>query len=343
MQPTDRRLAEADEAEIRERLLDMLCGFLRTQALATAATLGVADLVTDQPTDVGELARQVGVHEPSLYRLLRALSNDGVFAEVESRRFVRTPLSDGLRSDAPLTARWSAMFFGSEHYGAWTEAIHSFRTGEPAFERVYGVPFFDYLERNAEASAIFNRAMSAGTRSRIAALMDYDWSGVRRVVDVGGGNGTTLAAVLADNPHLAGAIFELESGLTTARTVMEDAGVAGRCELISGDFFVGELPQGDAYVLSQILHDWDDARAAMILRNCRRSLTDGGRLLILDAVVPSGPEPDFRKLFDLHMLVLIGGKERTEREWSELLASERFSLRSIRPAGRSHLLEAWSV
>lgn len=342
MQPFDRP-PEGDDAAIRQRLLDLLCGFMRTQALAAAAKLGIADLVSDEPTHVRDIARQVGAHEPSLYRLMRALSNDGVFAEVESRRFVRTPLSDGLRSDAPLTARWSAMFFGSEHYQAWTEALHSFCTGEPGFDRAFGLPFFDYLEQNDEASAIFNRAMGAGTRGRITALVDHDWSGVRQVVDVDGGNGTALAAVLADNPHLTGAVFELGSGLAAARAVMEETGVADRCELIGGNFFVDKLPPADAYILSQILHDWDDGRALTILRNCRRSLNDGGRLLILDAVVPSGPEPDFRKLFDLHMLVLIGGKERTEKEWGELLASERFNLRSMRPAGASNLLEAWPV
>jgi SAM-dependent methyltransferase len=338
MQPADQ--SPVDDAAIRQQLLELLCGFMRTQALAAAATLGIADLVSDEPTDVQDIAARVGAHAPSLYRLMRALSNEGVFAEVELRRFVRTPLSDGLRSEAPLTAHWSAIMWGSDQYRAWSEALHSFRTGEPSFERAFGVPFFDYLEQSEEASAIFNRAMAAGTRGRMTALVDYDWNDVRHVVDVGGGNGTALAAVLAANPHLTGAVFELESSLAAARTVVEEAQVAGRCDLIAGDFFNDRIPLGDAYVLSQILHDWDDQRAGRILSNCRTSLGDGGRLIIVDAVVPSGPQPDFRKLFDLHMLVLIGGKERTEEEWRDLLASEGFGLYSITPAGPSHLLEA---
>jgi SAM-dependent methyltransferase len=338
MQPADR--FPVDDAAIRQQLLELLCGFMRTQALATAAKLGIADLVSDEPTDVDDIAARVGAHAPSLYRLMRALSNEGVFAEVDSRRFVRTPLSDGLRGDAPLTAHWSAIMWGSEQYQAWKEALHSFQTGEPGFDRAFGLPYFDYLEQSEEASAVFNRAMAAGTRGRMTALVDYDWKDVRHVVDVGGGNGTALAAVLAANPHLTGAVFELESSLTAARTVVEEAHVADRCELIAGDFFADRIPPGDAYILSQILHDWDDRRAARILSNCRTSLGDDGRLIIVDAVMPSGPEPDFRKLFDLHMLVLIGGKERTEEEWRDLLASERFDLDSITQAGPSHLVEA---
>ncbi len=341
MRPDDGAEFESiDDAAVRKRLLDLLWGFIRTQAIAAVATFGIADVVSDQPTDVRELARRVGAHEPSLYRLLRALSMDGVFAEAEPRRFVSTPLSDGLRTDAPLSARWIAILAGSEHYRAWTEALHSFRTGEPGFERAFGLPYFDYLDQNPGASAVFNRAMGAGTRSRMTALVGYDWTGVRHVVDVGGGNGTALAAVLADNPHLTGTIFELDATLPAARKVMEESGLAARCNLIAGDFFIDKLPAADAYVLSQILHDWDDDRAAAILGNCRRTLHDDGRLLILDSVVPTDPEPDFRKLFDLHMLVLLGGKERTEAEWRELLKSEGFSLHTISAAGPSNLLEA---
>jgi SAM-dependent methyltransferase len=271
---------------------------------------------------------------------MRALSNDGVFAEVDSRRFVRTPLSDGLRSDRQLTVHWSALLFGSEYYRAWTEALHSFRTGDPGFDRAYGLPYFDYLGQNEEASAIFDRAMAAGTPSRMTAHVDYDWSSARHVVDVGGGNGTALAAVLTANPHLTGAIFERETSLKAARAVVDEAQLASRCELIEGDFFTDRIPPADTYILSRILHDWDDQRAATILSNCRRSLDDDGRLIIVDAVVSSGPEPDLRKLFDLHMLVLLSGKERTEQEWRELLEAEGFSLHSMRPVGISHLLEA---
>jgi SAM-dependent methyltransferase len=270
--------------------------------------------------------------------LLRALSSDGVFAEVE-RGFVRTPLSDGLRSDAPLTARWIALAFGAEQYRGWSESFHSFCTGEPGFDRAHGLPFFDYLEQHPDASAIFNRAMAAGARSRLAALVEHDWTDARHVVDVGGGNGTALAAILGTNPHLTGTLFDLQSALGGAPPILADAGVAERCELVSGNFFVDPLPPADVYVLSQILHDWDDERAAAILRNCRRSIADDGRLLVHDAVVPAGPEPHYRKLFDLHMLVLLGGKERTNDEWQTLFASTGFRIANVRAVGPSDLIE----
>jgi SAM-dependent methyltransferase len=341
MQPEDgAQFGGADEAAIREQLLDLLWGFIRTQALAAVAALGIADLVSEEPTDVEELARRAGAHAPSLYRLLRALSMYGVFAEAGPRCFVRTPLSDGLRTDAPQSARWSAILAGSDYYQGWSEALHSFRTGKPGFDRAFGLPYFDYLQQNAEASAVFNRAMGAGTQGRLVALVAYDWSSVRHVVDLGGGNGTALAAVLAANPQLTGSIFELEAALPAARTVMDRHGVASRCNFVAGNFLVDDLPPADAYLLSQILHDWDDRQAATILRNCKRSLQPDGRLLILDSVLAAGPTPDPRKLFDLHMLVLLGGKERTETEWTDLLSSEGFSLHEISAAGPSDLLEA---
>jgi SAM-dependent methyltransferase len=335
--------AAADVAGVRAQLWDLLAGFMRTQALAVAARLGVADVVGEEPIDVGEIARRVGGDERSLYRLLRALSSEGVFAEVGPRRFARTPLSDGLRTDEPLTARWIAMSLGSEHYRAWAEAFHSFATGEPGFDHAFGLPYFDFLEQNPEASAVFHRAMGAGTLESAAALTAYEWSAVRQVVDVGGGNGTALAAVLCANPHLSGAVFDLPSALADAPAVLEEAEVADRCELVAGDFFSDPLPSAECYILSSILHDWDDSKAGAILRNCRRSLADGGTLLLVEAVVPSGPEPDFIKLFDLHMLVLLGGKERTEAEWRDLLAEAGFNLTRIAPAGPIHLIQAQPI
>src|SRR5262249_38657127 len=252
---------------------------------------------------------------------------------------VRTRLSDGLRSDAPLSARWIAIAFGAEQYRGWSESFHSFCTGEPGFDRAHGLPFFDYLEQHPDAGTTFNRAMGAGARSRLAALVEHDWTDVRHVVDVGGGNGTLLAAVLAANPDLTGTLFDLPSALAGAPPVLAEVGVADRCELVSGDFFADPSPPAGASVLSQILHDWDDERAAAILTNCRRSIADDGRLLVHDAVVPSGPEPHYRKLFDLHMLVLLGGKERTSNEWQTLFAGTGFKISNIRAAGPSNLIE----
>jgi SAM-dependent methyltransferase len=339
-EPTGRRRVQQptpEQGEIRAQLLDLLAGFVRTQAVAVVAKLGVADAVTTAPMDVEEIARRVGADAPSLYRLLRFLATIGVFAEVEPRRFAATPLSDGLRTDASVSARWHAIMFGSEHYRCWAESMHSFLTGEPSFACAFGEPYFDYLAGHPDESANFDRAMAAATPGRVTPLTAYDWSGVGRVADVGGGTGTALAAVLAAHPHLHGVLFDRPDVVAGAEDVLRAAAVVDRCEVVGGDFFNDALPAADAYVLSRILHDWSDEAAAAILRNCRRTLADGGRLLLVEGVVPDDTEPAWLKLFDLHMLVLLGGKERTAEEWRGLLAGEGFELREVTPGG---LLEA---
>jgi len=213
-------------------------------------------------------------------------------------------------------------------------------TGEPAFDQVYGSGFFDFLAEHPDTSGTFDRAMAAGSQGRVADLLSYDWTGIERVADIGGGNGAALGVVLASNPHLRGVLFDLPTAVVAADEVLRDAGVLDRCDIVGGDFFTDSLPPADVYVLSQILHDWNDERASAILRNCRRTLADDGRLLLVEGIVPDGPEPDFGKLFDLHMLVLVGGKERTESEWRALLAQERFEFRQVTPDG---LIEARPV
>jgi len=257
----------------------MLAGFMRTQTLSTVAQLGVADVVSDVPMDVADIARRVGAHEAALYRLLRFVASEGVLAEVAPGRFVETPLSNGLRSDAPMTARWLAHAFGSEHYRAWSAARHTFVTGDPAFDQIYGRSFFDYLSETPYASRSFDRAMASGAQSRAAALLSYDWSGVQKVADIGGGNGAALSILLAAHPHLHGALFDRADVVDSATVLLRAAGVHDRCDIVGGDFFADVLPSADVYVLSQILHDWNDERAGALFDNCRRSLTAGAWLL----------------------------------------------------------------
>jgi len=182
--------------------------------------------------------------------------------------------------------------------------------------------------------------MAAGTRTRLDALARHDWSPFKRVADIGGGTGSTIAAVLAENPELEGVLFDLPTVVADAPTILEQAGVAGRCTVVGGDFFNDALPPADAYLLVQILHDWNDERAAAILRNCRRSIAADGRLLIVDGVVAPGSERDPLKHMDLHMLVMLGGKERTEEEWRTLLTGEGFELVRVAPSGAKNLVEA---
>jgi SAM-dependent methyltransferase len=326
-----------EKQAVFENLSAMMNGFMRTQAMFVAVRLGVPDMVSKTPTDVREIASRAGAHESSMYRLLRLLSSEGIFREVKPRRFVETPLSNGLRANASSSAHWLVLIRGAEFYRVWAEALYSFQTGRPAFERVYGVRFFDYLAERPERSKTFNRAMAEKTSERLAALVAYDWSSVKHVTDVGGGNGTAIAAVLKSAPHLGGSLFDLTSVVGEAAEVLRKAGVRDRCEVTAGDFFKDPIPVSDALILSQILHDWDDDKAHLILVNCRRALVRGGLLLLVEGVVPEGQEPNPIRLLDLHMLVLLGGKERTKGDWRSLLAQAKFRLVRVLPTG---LIEA---
>ncbi|MDE3097632.1 MAG: methyltransferase, partial [Chloroflexota bacterium] len=256
------------------------------------------------------------------------------------RRFAATPLSQALREDAPHSVRHFLLMNGCEIYRAWGEAAHSVRTGSPAFERVFGASHFDYLSEHPEAAAVFNRAMAEGAAGRAAALIDYAWEGISTVVDVGGGDATLLTRLLAAHPQLRGVAFDLPHAREAAEATIGAAALDGRCAFLTGDFFADPLPPADAYLLAQILHDWDDDRAGAILRNCRRSLGDRGRLLLWEAIVPEGPEPHPAKLIDLQMLIVPGGRERTETEWRQLLAESGFRLTRTIPAGAGAVLEA---
>jgi hypothetical protein len=208
------------------------------------------------------------------------------------------------------------------------------RTGEPAAETVFGRPFFEYLATDPEASEVFNRAMAGGTRARVAAALEYDWGRASVVADIGGGNGSLLSAMLGAQSQLRGVVFDLPHVVAEARPIIEDAGLSERCELVGGDFFADTLPSADTYLLAQILHDWDDERAVAILRNCRRSIAEDGRLLVLEQVLPEGDEPSYAKVIDLIMLTVVGGRERTQAEWDSLLRAGGFELVEVtmRPA-----------
>lgn len=338
--PDSEPVAAPHALAVRAELSDMLFGFARTQALYVCVRLGLPDLVGEEPVDIGDLAARVSAHPPSLYRLLRFLASLGVFAEVAPRCFAGTRLSAGLREDAPLSLRYLVLMNGSEIYRAWGDALYSVQTGRSAFEHLYGKQHFAYLTENPDAAGIFNQAMAGGVPARAAVLQGFDWHAARTVADIGGGNGTLLARLLAANGDLSGIVFDLPHAADGARSVIDAAGLAGRCEFIAGDFFTDRLPRADVYLLAQVLHDWDDADAATILRNCRRSLPDRGRLLLLEAIIPAGSDPSPVKVIDLQMLVVPGGRERTEAEWRALLEDGGFELRGIVTGGPANLIEA---
>jgi SAM-dependent methyltransferase len=332
----------ADRGAVRLQLLNLLGGFLHTQAIATAAKLGVADILGEEAMPVGELAARVDANPSALHRVMRLLASLGIFSEAAPGLFVGTPLSDELREDRPDSLRYMAMLRGGATYLAAGEMLLSVRTGEPAAETVFGMPFFDYLATHVEASDVFNRAMAGGANAPTVAV-DYDWSGASRVADIGGGNGSLLSAVLGAHAHLHGVIFDLPHVVPDARLVLEQAGLSERCEVVGGDFFTDALPRADVHVLARVLHDWDDEQALAILRNCRRSIAADGRLLVVEWVLPVGDEPSYGKLLDLIMLTLVGGKERTEAEWRALLQAGGFELVDVTEAAATSLLEAAPV
>jgi len=286
------------------QLADLLWGYQRTQLLYVAAKLGIADLLVTGPRSTEELAAATGTHAPSLYRLLRALAGHAVFAEQEDGRFELTPLAALLQTDSPDSMRAMALAEGEDFYAVWGELLHSVRTGETAFARVYGMANWEYRAQNPEANARFNAYMGDLTRQKAAAVVThYRFPERGTVVDVGGGDGTLLAAILRAYPHLRGVLFDVPHVVAQAEAVLAAAGVADRCARVGGDFFADVPPGGDRYLLATVLHDWGDDRAADILRTCRRAMTPGATLLVIERVMPGRNVPSMAKLRDMHMLI----------------------------------------
>jgi SAM-dependent methyltransferase len=294
--------------------------------IGIAAALGVADHLRDGPRPVDALADAVGADRDALFRVLRLLSSRGVFRQLDDERFELTPAAQFLRSDHPLSLR-EALTPLPEFTLAWSRAVDAVRTGKSGWELALGAPMFAYLADHPGTAEQFNRIMSDRTRLLLGPVLDaYDWSGIRTIVDIGGGNGQFLAILLSRNPGIRGVLFDLPSGLSGARQVLERAGVIDRCELVGGDFFQSVPGDADAYVLANVLHDWDDDNAVRILRSCREAMRGETRLLLIDYLVPAHPDPHPAKTMDLLMLMYTGGRERTETELKDLLTQAGFAL-----------------
>ena len=328
-------------------LSQMSYGYWVTQALRTAALLGIADQLVAAPRTVEEIAAATGAVPRHLYRLLRALAGLGVFAETADGRFTLTPLAEPLRSDVDGSVRWLLILIGDpEQYRSWEALVHSVRTGECAFDHVFGTSLFAYLGVHPEAAATFDRAMTgviADAAQAITAV--YDVSGYAHIVDVGGGVGTLLAALLRANPAMRGTLLDLPHVTEQARAFLQGHGVGDRVAVVAGDFFAAVPAGGDLYLLGSILHDWEDEQALAILRRCRQAMAPGTRLLIVGLVVPPGNTPSLSKLLDLHMMVITGGRERSEAEHRALLSASGFELLRVIPSGHpfADLVEACAV
>jgi len=312
-------------------LNQLIVGAWTTQAIYVAAELGLADLLVDGPRKAEALARETGTQGEALYRLLRALASIGIFAEDPLGRFSLTPLAELLRRGSEGSQRSLAIMAGTEFYESWGRLLGSVKLGEEAFERTFGMPFFRYLTENPARGEIYDTAMNVVHGGETRPMLDaYDFSAFRTVVDVGGGNGLTLATLLRRHAGTRGILYDLPAVAGRAREALSEAGLAGRCQVVGGDFF-RSLPAGsDAYLLRHVLHDWDDERAVTILRNCREAMNPAGKVLVVETVLPTGNGPCFGKWLDLMMLI-VGGRERTEAEYRGLFSRAGLTLERVVP------------
>jgi SAM-dependent methyltransferase len=310
------------------RLIQLASGLWVSRALWAAAQLRLADAVGDAATPLSEIARSAGAHEAHLRRLMNALVSIGLFRAAGEDRYAHSELSQLLKSDHPLSQRtFIATIFGGEHYAAWGAIDRSLSDGTTAFDSVYGMPVFDWYSRNPEAAQDFSHAMASSTMLLEAALLGaWDPPPFELAVDVGGSRGTLLAALLQRRPEARGILFDLPD---IADAVLA-AGAQERMEVVGGDFFAA-VPEGDLYLLKLILHDWDDERSAAILRNIRAAIRPGGRVVIIDALLPDKPGDHAGFLMDLNMMVMTGGRERSAADFGALLKGVGFRLEKVMP------------
>ncbi|HTC51834.1 MAG TPA: methyltransferase [Steroidobacteraceae bacterium] len=336
--------ANTDAAAAR-RLLDLINGSWVAQACYVIARLGIADLLAAGPRSSEELAAATQTNAAALGRLLNALGSVDICRQRDDGSFEMTQLGTLLRADVPCSMRAWALQWGGEAWQIWANLLHSIKTGSSARSLVTGNEGFGHLDRDPQAAQIFNQAMVDLTRlAAVDIAQAYDFSD-RRIVDVGGGYGALLAQILVANPGAKGVLFDMEHAISRAREYLASRGVAERCEFIAGDFF-SSVPSGaDLYLLKTVIHDWPDDRAREILQCCRRAMSPGARLLIIERLMPERLEPsaENRALarVDLHMLVALGAQERTLAQMLALLAGAGLKqLRRIATPCEFQIIEA---
>ena len=330
MGPGPERTADA------ARLLDIVSGSWKTQAVYVAARLGIADRLHDSPRSSADLAAETGAHGPTLERLLRALAAIEMVRRRPDGAFELTATGSLLRKDTPDSLHAWVLHWGGTCWPVWGQLLHSVTTGDSARPLVSGTTGFDHLASDPEAAGVFHRAMAQLTRLFVGEFVAaVDWTGTRKILDVGGGSGELLVAALGACPGSVGTLFDEPHAVERGRQNLRAAGLEHRCEFVAGDFFE-RVPEGaDTYLLKSVLHDWSDERAAAILASCRRALGQEARLLVVERIVPEevGASPDDQGLacMDLHMLVQLGGRERTEAELRALLSGAGFRTLGVKP------------
>jgi hypothetical protein len=327
-------------------LMQMVFGKAVTQAVSVVARYRLADLMATGPKSAAELAAAAKLHPGHLFRILRALASVGVLAGDDQGRFALTPVGEFLRSDVPGSMRAIATYACDPwSWKPWGDLAGCAKTGEPAFERVFGEGVFDYFGTHADEAATFNEGMTGFSQQAAAAVLKaYDFAPFNTIVDVGGGHGAILCAVLKANAKARGVVFDAPPVVAGAAEPIRAAGLSDRCRAEGGDFFKAVPAGGDLYILKHIIHDWNDAKATQILKCVRAAIPATGKLVLVELVVPPGFPPGFAPILDLEMMVVCDGKERTESEYRALLAGAGFTLTRVVPTEGPHsLVEAIPV
>lgn len=310
----------------------MVFGFVTAKAIHVAAKLNIADLIAKNGAmDPSQLAQRTAANKEAIYRLLRALSSNGIFKEDQNGSFELTPLADCLREDSPTSMKATALSAGSVFYKAYNEFLFSVQTGEPGFNKAYGMSPFEYLTNNPEEGIIFDRMMTDFHGGETAPMIEnYDFSTFNTVVDVGGGNGEVISAVLKKYQGTKGVLFDMPEVIKRSGDNIATSRLGSRCQLRGGDFFESVPTGGNAYILRHIIHDWNDKDAVIILKNCKNAMTPNGKVLVVEAVIPEGNDPHPFKWLDLTML-MIGGKERTKDQFEAVFSQAGLKLTQIIP------------
>jgi O-methyltransferase/methyltransferase family protein len=325
------------------QVIQMATGYLLSRAIYAAARLGIADLLAQGPKTAEALASSTGTHAPSVYRLMRTLASMGYFKEDEDHRFALDELGAALKADAPGAARSSVLALaGSWMWKAWDEFLYSVQTGETAFDKVFGVSLFGYLAQHPGEAKLFGEAMIGFHGAEPPAVAEaYDFAGIDTLVDVGGGTGNLLGTVLRRHKRMKGIVYDLAHVVSEALRNFRAWGIADRASAEPGSFFESVPAGADAYLLSHVIHDWDEEKCVAILRNCRAAMRDSARLLMVEYVLPSGNEPHIGKILDLVMLTVPGGMERSDKQYRELLAKAGLHVTRIVPtASEVSVIEA---
>jgi O-methyltransferase domain len=313
------------------QVTSIIMGKIGSAAVSALAKLGVPDHLESGPKTVEELADFVHAKPDLLRRLMRATEAMGILAQASDGKWAQTPMSDVLRTNSAKSLRDLAIFYADEwHSSGFGSLDATIRTGEPAMERLYGLPYFEFFHQHPEEGEHFNRAMTAFSTMDAPAVADvYDFSGIEQLTDVGGGHGLLLTTILERYPSMTATLFEQPQVIRSVAGRLSPK-VAGRIRLVEGDMFASIPPGAGAYIMKRILHDWPDEMCRKILTGCRAGIREGGKLIVVDAVVPAGNEFSPAKLMDLTMM-LLGGKERTQEEFRTLFAASGWKLSRVIP------------